>query len=205
MTFEQFFALILFLLPLAYSPGPGNAYFAVHGARSGLMGVFPALVGYHLATLVASIAIGSGLALPFMRAPSVAIILTMLSSAYMFWLAWLSLAEWQASRPGGAPEATSGQSSFAGGAFLLVANPKAYLIMAMMFSAFRHPEGNLGFTTLISLVFTVNNFIAFALWAIAGRWLSRTLSDRAAQLVYAIAFAAVGVWLLAELAGYWKA
>ncbi|MCB5199299.1 hypothetical protein LGQ03_08600 [Loktanella sp. TSTF-M6] len=53
-------ALILFLAPLAYSPGPGNMFFAANGARFGFRATVPANLGYHAATLVVTIGIGLG-------------------------------------------------------------------------------------------------------------------------------------------------
>ena len=45
-------ALILFLLPLAYSPGPGNMVFAAKaGAALRLAATFPGQPGYHLGHL----------------------------------------------------------------------------------------------------------------------------------------------------------
>jgi threonine/homoserine/homoserine lactone efflux protein len=38
-------ALLLFLLPLAYSPGPGNLFFAATGARFGLAATAPRATG----------------------------------------------------------------------------------------------------------------------------------------------------------------
>lgn len=46
-------ALLVFLVPLAYSPGPCNAFFAGVRARSGLRAAVPSLAGYHVATLLA--------------------------------------------------------------------------------------------------------------------------------------------------------
>ena len=55
-------SLIVFLIPLAYSPGPGNLFFAAAGARFGLGATLPALAGYHVATWVVTLAAGLGLA-----------------------------------------------------------------------------------------------------------------------------------------------
>ncbi len=53
-------SLIVFLLPLAYSPGPGNMFFAAVGAQSGFGGSLPASAGYHLATFVVTALTGMG-------------------------------------------------------------------------------------------------------------------------------------------------
>ena len=43
-------ALLVFLFPLAFSPGPGNMLFAANGARFGIRATFWASMGYHIAT-----------------------------------------------------------------------------------------------------------------------------------------------------------
>ncbi|OED50376.1 hypothetical protein AB838_02405 [Rhodobacteraceae bacterium (ex Bugula neritina AB1)] len=53
-------ALIMFLFPLAYSPGPGNLVFAASAARFGFAATVPANAGYHLATWIVTAAIGLG-------------------------------------------------------------------------------------------------------------------------------------------------
>lgn len=55
MNGETMIALLIFLIPLAYSPGPGNLTFAANGARFGVTGLIPALAGDHLATLAVTV------------------------------------------------------------------------------------------------------------------------------------------------------
>ena len=52
--------LIIFLFPLAYSPGPGNMFFAALAARGGWSSTLPANIGYHIATWFVTAAIGLG-------------------------------------------------------------------------------------------------------------------------------------------------
>ena len=49
---ETVFILVLFLLPLAFSPGPGNMFFAANGARFGFAATIPSNTGYHVATWI---------------------------------------------------------------------------------------------------------------------------------------------------------
>ena len=52
--------LLIFLFPLAYSPGPGNLFFAANGARFGFWATVPANIGYHIATWFVTLAVGGG-------------------------------------------------------------------------------------------------------------------------------------------------
>jgi len=42
MSLFEILALILFLFPLAFSPGPGNMFFAANGARFGFLNTLSA-------------------------------------------------------------------------------------------------------------------------------------------------------------------
>ena len=69
--FQTTIALILFLFPLAYSPGPGNMFFAVNGARFGFLSTVPANIGYYIAIWVVAVAIGLGFTATLDKFPQV--------------------------------------------------------------------------------------------------------------------------------------
>jgi threonine/homoserine/homoserine lactone efflux protein len=194
---ELTLALVLFLLPLAYSPGPGNMFFAAIGGRFGLRASIPATVGYHVATFVVTLAIGLGFTSLASLSPVLFDILKYAGAAYVFWLAWGFL------RAGGIHgEADARSATALDGAILLVLNPKAYLIIALMFTQFL-PTAGAGHPSLIlwiTTVFTLNNLIAFTVWTIAGDLLTRRFrsnsSARPLNVAFGLLFAAVAVWIL---------
>ncbi|MCC1482543.1 LysE family translocator [Roseibaca sp. Y0-43] len=109
--------LLIFLFPLAYSPGPGNLFFAALGARAGWRAAWPAFAGYHAATFLAAVATGAGLLA--LAGPLAMGWLRYAGAAYMLWLA---RALWRA----GAPQAAMAPRARAtDGAALLALNPKA--------------------------------------------------------------------------------
>ena len=81
-------ALLLFLFRLAYSPGPGNMFFAAMGARSGVAARLPANAGYHVATLVVTGLVGAGFVAVLDPASSLFLLLETSGSIYVLWLAW---------------------------------------------------------------------------------------------------------------------
>jgi len=81
-------ALIIFLFPLAYSPGPGNMFFAANEARFGLAATMPSDIGYHIATWLVTVVIGLGMITALNDYPNVFLALKMSGTAYVFWLAW---------------------------------------------------------------------------------------------------------------------
>lgn len=199
---EMTLALVVFLLPLAYSPGPGNLFFAALGARFGFRASLPASAGYHVATWVVTLALGLGARAALSGAPGLFWALKLAGAGYVLWIAVGFLragadAELPDARPAG----------FRDGAVLLLLNPKAYLIIALMFSQFLGQAGNgpafgatLGPVLAITSVFTLNNLIAFSLWTLAGSQLARMFaadrSARALNRAFGVLLGLVALWML---------
>ena len=93
-------------------------------------------------------------------------------------------------------------ATFTDGAILLVLNPKAYVIIALMFTQFldQSEMGALSAVILITTVFTLNNFVAFSLWALIGDKIAgffRTPeSARKLNVMFGGILAAVAIWML---------
>ena len=188
-------ALIMFLFPLAYSPGPGNMVFAAIGARSGWRASLAPSLGYHLATWGMSAVIGLGFASVAAMAPMVFVWIGYAGSAYVLWLAsrfWCAVPL--------ADDPHAAQASAVDGAVLLVLNPKAYVIMAAMFAQFLPPSPNLGQVLWITTIFTLNNLLAFSLWTVAGDLLLKRFRNPAQALrlnrSFALVLACVALWML---------
>lgn len=188
-------ALILFLLPLAWSPGPGNIFFATLGAREGLRASWPASLGYHLATWIVTLALGLGFSHLAGIAQQMAQGMALAGGAYVLWMARRL---WGAGTVSGA--AVPRRAGVFDGAVLLVLNPKAYAIIAAMFAQFltddRSPERVLWVTTL----FTLNNLVAFTVWTWAGAQLLRLWQSRISAVLLnrgaALMLAGVAVWMM---------
>ena len=194
---ELTIALVVFLFPLAYSPGPGNLFFAANGARFGLSATLPAMAGYHVATLLVTVAIGLGFAVAIDEFPKLFVIVKWAGSVYVLYLAWKFL---RAGMMGDAGEARP--AGFLDGGLLLVLNPKAYMIIVLMFTQFLSAarSGYASAVLWISVVFTINNLIAFTAWALVGdRILARfrdAASSRKLNLAFGVVLAAVAIWMV---------
>lgn len=190
-------ALIVFLFPLAFSPGPGNLFFAASGASFGLRATLAPILGYHLATWGVTLAIGLGFSAVLAQGPALFSAMRWAGSAYMLLLALRFL------RAGAGPGRTEARAAgLGGGAMLLVLNPKAYVIIALMFSQFLAGEaaGSRAAVIWISTVFTLNNLAAFLLWTLAGERLAAHLRSAAAarrlHLGFGLMLAGVALWML---------
>lgn len=194
---ELTFALLLFLFPLAYSPGPGNMFFAAIGGRFGVRASVPATTGYHLATLVVTAALGLGFAGLARASPVLFDLLRYGGAAYVLWLALGFLRAGTISDSAQARQATA-----LDGAVLLLLNPKAYVIIALMFTQFLPLSGpnDPALVVWITLVFTLNNLLAFTAWTLFGDLLARRFRSaadaRAMNTGFGGMLAAVALWML---------
>jgi threonine/homoserine/homoserine lactone efflux protein len=189
--------LIVFLFPLAYSPGPGNMFFAANGARFGFRSTIPSNTGYHIATWIVTVAIGLGFSVALENYPNAFLAIKIAGSLYVFWIAWNLFKS-------GALEGSeqAKPATFVDGVVLLILNPKAYLIIALMFTQFLGSSDGERITAVIviSTIFTINNLVAFSLWAAVGdRIASRFRTEKGARrlnMIFGVTLAAVAVWML---------
>lgn len=194
---DNLIALLIFLFPLAFSPGPGNMFFAANGARYGVRATLNANAGYHVATLGVTIACGLGFASVMTRSPLVFEIIRWLGSGYVLLLAYRFL------RAGTQDSSSTAKPiSFADGVALMVLNPKAYVIIMLMFSQFLTDMDGLRAVLAISAVFTLNNGVSFLIWTILGDQIGGYFRhERHAallNLIFASALALVALWMLAR-------
>ncbi len=188
--------LIAFLLPLAWSPGPGNMVFAALGAREGLAASWPMSLGYHVATWLVTATIGFGFATITQAAPGLMRLISLIGAGYVLWLAWRF---WQAGRLGEMGE-TNGKTGIGDGAALLIFNAKAYVIIAAMFSQFLPADAGWRLVLWVTTVFTLHNLLAFTCWTWAGDvMLRRYRNPRSARLLNhgsALMLAGVAIWMV---------
>lgn len=196
-------ALIIFLFPFAYSPGPGNVFFAANGAQFGFWATLPANIGYHIATLIVTGAIGLGFLSATEKFPYLFSGLQIAGALYVFYNAWRMITAGRVDAPRSIKPATA-----IDGATLLILNPKAYVIISLMFTQFLGSAGSVGSVgagwadpiLLITTVFTFNNLIAFSVWTLIGARIAAHFETpdtaRWLNLFFGLSLAAVAVRML---------
>lgn len=207
MSIDTLAALLLFLFPLAYSPGPGNAFFAGIGASRGLRAAIPALAGYHVATFVVTAGIGLGMGVTILNHPVIARVLAAAGSLYVLWLGiqFIRAARSTSDAKTSVPAPGGMRIGFWSGFLVLLLNPKAYYIIAVMFTQFLRPPANddVAMVLAITTVFTVNNLVAFIVWALGGAALAvvfrRERSKRWIDYVFAATLIGVAIWMALPL------
>ncbi|OOC54108.1 MULTISPECIES: LysE family translocator [Nocardiopsis] len=206
MRLETLIGLLVFLLPLAYSPGPGNAFFAAVGASNGTRATVPALAGYHAATFGVTVLIGFGIGATAFEHPEFTRILSAAGGIYILWLAlgFIRAARTSAEPKGDLEPKKEKNIGFWAGAMVLLLNPKAYYIIAAMFTQFLHPsEDNATKVVAIALVFTLNNLLAFTVWVLGGRTLTVLFQNERARrwidYLFAASLIGVAAWMALPL------
>ena len=195
MSVIEIFALIIFLFPLAFSPGPGNMFFAANGARFGFVNTLSANFGYHLATIIVTFLIGFGFSLFFSFIEKQYQYIQITGSLYVMYLAYKFF------RAGVYDQNSQNfRCTFTDGVVLLVFNPKAYVIISLMFAIFLDSNQNILKLIIITLVFTINNFISFTLWTVFGDLIgAKFRNEKYSKIlnnVFSLLLFLVGVWML---------
>lgn len=190
--------LVLFLVPLAFSPGPGNLFFAALAARYGSTATMPALAGYHVATFSVTVVVGLGFELSAGSNEALMRLLASLGALYVLYLAWKLASSAISSAP-----KVGHAASFVDGFLLLVFNPKAYVIIALLFTQFPPtkliPNSPFLACFMIATAFTIHNLMAFIVWIFASDKLgARFRSDqnmRRMNWIFGGLLAIVAIWL----------
>ena len=143
-----------------------------------------------------TLSIGLGLAQALLAFPAALRAIQIIGAGYVFWLA---MKFWRAGASEAQGEATD--CGFGAGAMLLLLNPKAYVIIALMFSQFL-PSGDTAQVAPVlwtTSIFTLNNLVAFTLWTVAGDQLARRFrhpdSARRLNRGFAILLGAVAIYM----------
>ena len=195
MNFFEILALLVFLFPLAFSPGPGNMFFAASGARFGFLNTLSANFGYHLATIIITFLLGIGFNFLFLFIKDQYHYIQILGSLYVIYLAYKFL------KAGTYNETSKNlKCTFIDGVILLILNPKAYVIISLMFSIFLNGTQNISKIVLISIIFTLNNCVSSTLWTIFGDLIGIKFRNekysRILNNTFSLALFLVGIWML---------
>jgi threonine/homoserine/homoserine lactone efflux protein len=198
-------AMMVQLLPLtvyafvaSITPGPNNIMLTSSGIRFGFVRSIPHMLGvtFGFGVMLALCAVGVGslmLALPAMH-----VLLKVLASAYLLWLAWQLRSMHFVSR-----EANGGKPmSFLAAAAFQAANPKAWVMAITGVSAFLPQASSAALDiAALCLVFCLVNLPCIGVWTGTGAVLHRYLDQAlwrtlfCATMVLLTIYAALAVWL----------
>jgi threonine/homoserine/homoserine lactone efflux protein len=172
MDMTLFFALLGFAFVASGTPGPNNLMLLASGANFGFKRTLPHMIGISLGHSFMVFMIGLGLAQAFTRVPVLQTILTVVSIAYMLWLAWkiAHAAPPKQGEIGGKP------FTFLQAAAFQWVNPKAWFMAIGAQTNYAQGDGWTA-ALFVGLGFLMVNFPAITLWAWLGTELRRLLTN----------------------------
>ena len=184
---ELMWALLVFVVVTAFTPGPNNAMLMTSGLNFGFRRGLPHLWGVALGFAVMVVAVGIGLGAVFQAYPQAYTVLKYAGAVYLLYLAW------QIATSGPIDEAgdTRGNPiTFLEAAAFQWLNPKGWVMAVGAVSAYAAVAAFPINVLLISLLFGIVGIFSSATWLGFGTGLRRLLSSpravRAVNVVMAL-------------------
>ncbi|MGO4123625.1 LysE family translocator [Inquilinus sp. YAF38] len=174
-------ALLLASAVVMGSPGPSTISLTAVGASFGIRRSLPYAGGLITGTVAVLLAVAAGVVALVTSIPDGALVLGVLSAAYILYLA-VKIAT---APPLGGRGGSATAPGFLGGLGLAIANPKAYVAIAAIFAADPGLDAVVKTTVLSGMVVLIH-----FCWLLAGVSLSRWLHDPVAARIINLAMAA---------------
>lgn len=189
--------VLVFVLAATVSPGGATTLATASGVQFGLRRSLPLLLGIATGLATLAVAASLGLAGVLFEVPHAELVVRVLGTAYLLWLAW------GIARSGAPGRATLAQPRrFGAGVLLLWLNPKAWAITLGAAGTFAASvDGPLRLALLLGGTFAVCATASQVLWCSLGGALARLLSQpwhwRALNLALAalVVASVVPLWL----------
>ncbi len=195
---EQLLPLALFAFVSSITPGPNNIMLTTSGIRFGFVRSIPHMLGICVGFGVLLALCAAGIGSLILAVPSMQLVLKVVSSAYLLYLAWQlrAVAIKASDTVDGAP------MGFVSAAMFQAVNPKAWVMAVTGVAAFLPQVEPVGLAIAVfCLVFCSVNLPCISVWAGAGavlrRYLEQPLWRRVfgAVMVVLTVYSAVAVWL----------
>tara|TARA_R110000851_G_scaffold100161_2_gene215676 strand:+ start:414 stop:1007 length:594 start_codon:yes stop_codon:yes gene_type:complete len=184
MTFSVIVALAAFAFVTTVTPGPNNLMLLASGANFGFKKTLPHMVGIVVGLSALTLVVGGGLMALFEAYPILNTWLSILSAAYLLWLAWkIATAAPLKENDGKGKPMTLLQAA----AFQWV-NPKAWA-MGLSAITLYAPNKTLVSVLIVASVFAVVSFPAISVWAWLGIVVRQWLNSHTRYRVFNISMA----------------
>ena len=189
--------LLFISLAIMGSPGPATISLIAVGSAYGVWRSIPYLLGIIVGTTIVLLAVATGITSALLAVPAIGLILIWSSVVYILWLAY----HIATAPPLSEPTAASSTLSVAGGTFLGIANPKAWVAIAAVFASGHLADDTKTDAAAKIAVLTAVIIAICAIWLVAGKSIAPLLRDprRARVVNAALAAALVGATALAVL------
>ena len=176
--------LLLLSAAVMGSPGPTTVSLVGVAAAFGWRSAVPYMIGEVVGTVLVLFAVAMGVTAMLLAVPALASVLVVAASAYILWLAFRIATAPPLSK---ADEANT--PSLGGGLLLGVANPKAWVAIAAVFTSVRIAEAVTIDAAIKVIVLTVMIVVIHVVWLMAGAALASLLRHRRASRVVNVSMA----------------
>ena len=170
---NNFLPLILFALSSTFTPGPNNFMVMNSGMHFGIKKSLPHCIGICLGFPVMVLLVALGLGAIFVKHQWIKLVLKVLGSIYMLYLAWLTLTSHSKSTS----VSTQNPLSFLQAALFQWVNPKAWLMAVSTISIFTITANYYMNAIIISIVFLFACIPSIGAWLLFGNVLQRIIRN----------------------------
>lgn len=195
---DLFISLITFALVATISPGGATTLATASGAQFGFVRSLALIAGIAVGLGALVGLVGGGLGTLILSYPQFQIILRVVGSAYLLWLAF-SIARLGA--PDASANAARAPMGFFKGAFLPLVNPKGWTMAISSAGAYAALSQNpLHLGLLLGGTFCLAALASLTLWCIGGQWMARALKSKRQWRIVNIA---LGILLVISIIPMW--
>ena len=183
------------MIPLIWSPGPNNIMCATVGAKQGMVGSVPFIIGLNLPIFFYALLTGFGLTILINSIPMLEPILTTLGALYVI---YLGITLFKISNNNKTKLINYG---FKSGFIISSLNFKVVTVLILMYSQFHTPNilHTIGLTTAFVVICIVGHFI----WSFSGHVTATLIKNqkflRVQNVIYGLMLIGVGIWMLLPL------
>ena len=178
------------------SPGPNNAVLWASGMRFGFRRTLPHVLGTAIGMAVLVLGVAAGIGALLDAVPAAEVVLKLVGSAYLLWVAVLVLGSGGIGRV-----EVSEPFSLRRGATFQWVNPKAWIFSIAAVGTFLPPElPRLAGAALLTAILVVIVVGSSSVWAAGGAALGRVVDDERSRRIVSIVLA---ILLVASVALIW--
>jgi threonine/homoserine/homoserine lactone efflux protein len=182
--------LLLISLAIMGSPGPATLSLLAAGSVHGVRRSLPYLLGVIVGTALVLVAVASGVTAALLAVPALRAVLTVISAAYIVWLAVRIASAPPLTQPGAAAASAAAAFSLPGGLVLGVANPKGWVAIAAVFTSVELADAATTDAAAKVALLTAMIVVICATWLAAGASFTPLLRDPRRSRVVNVALAA---------------
>jgi threonine/homoserine/homoserine lactone efflux protein len=173
MSFDLFWALLIFTFVMTFTPGPNTMMLLASGVNFGFRATVPHMIGITLGFGLMTLLVGMGLGEIFKLYPMLYAALSYAGAAYMLYLAW----KIAMTRTMGEGKAASRPMSFLQAAAFQWVNPKAWVMAVTAITTYSVPTAYVFSVLVLTFMFMAMAVPGCSAWILFGAGVRRWLED----------------------------